>query len=108
MKNSLKILFILLGCLLTMQCSSPTSTNEERPQVIVDQDITEDTVWESGKDYIIKKSVTVSKNKLLHIEAGTNINFTEIGSKVIIEGRLEMRGDEDKPVNIRFLPHPGI
>ena len=47
------ILFPLSLLFLTCSKSSPTEPEKKRPQVEVTGDITEDTVWESGKDYKI-------------------------------------------------------
>ncbi len=41
--------FSFSGCTKT-----PTEPEAKRPQIEVTGDITEDTVWESGKDYIVK------------------------------------------------------
>jgi len=57
MKNTRFVILILgtfhLSALLTLlSCSKPSSTQPEpkRPQIEVTEDITEDTVWETGKD----------------------------------------------------------
>jgi len=45
--------FHLSALLTLLSCSKPNTTQPEpqRPQIEVTEDITEDTVWESGKDY---------------------------------------------------------
>lgn len=56
---SLKVFFrvfrVLSGLFFVslVGCSKPSSTQPEpqRPQIEVTEDITEDTVWESGMDY---------------------------------------------------------
>jgi len=53
----------LLVCLFLLSCAQPTdSTDEgivERERVEVSGSISEDAVWESGKEYVVTGDVTV-------------------------------------------------
>ncbi|MBN2105289.1 right-handed parallel beta-helix repeat-containing protein [bacterium] len=88
----------LLVILLFVGCSSPTSSNSKRPQIIVDADITEDTVWESGKDYIVKGLIFVHENALLKVQSGACIYFSksenEIPGRIVVSGQLKCLGQD--------------
>lgn len=70
--------------------SSPTEPETKRPQIEVTGDITENTVWESGKDYIVHGTVVVGENATLTIEKDVHVYFDEDGNEV--KGQLDVRG----------------
>jgi len=47
------LLFFFVVFVFSVGCSKPpTQPEPQRPQIEVTEDITEDTIWESGRDYI--------------------------------------------------------
>ena len=49
------MLYFFILSLIIHSCSkTPTEPEAKRPQIKVTEDISEDMVWESGKDYIVK------------------------------------------------------
>ncbi len=76
-----RIFFILypLSFILVLTCSpsiSPTSdTVSPRPRVIVSGPITEDTVWESGKEYYVTGDVIVEAGATLTIRPDVVVKF---------------------------------
>lgn len=74
MKPLTPIPFMLL-CGMFLSCGKSPTKSEERPQVIVTEDITEDTVWESGTDYVICGNVAVVRGNSLVIMGGASVKF---------------------------------
>lgn len=92
----------IVGCSKT-----PTSPTENRPQVEIKGPITEDTIWESRKDYIVEGVVTVEQDATLTIKKDVHVyfNLDELGNK----GKLEVRGGiyadgKDSTTMIFFQP----
>ena len=70
----------------------------EDRSVRVDSDILVDTTWESGKRYILEKTIYV-ENSNLNIEPGVTIEG-EHGSALVVtaDSKLFSRGSSDKPI----------
>lgn len=96
MNRRLTIPFVLPILMIIAHCSDPASTTQKRPQVIVDQDITEDTVWESGCDVLLKGRVVVEAGICLTIKPSVNIIFEDERSFLEIYGKLMADGDDEK------------
>jgi hypothetical protein len=105
-----RIFGILLGAIiltLAVQCSNPASSDNKRPQVIVDQAIMEDTVWESGKDYVVKGEVAISENAVLRINRDVTV-ILDIDSngekgKLVVSGSILAVGDAEKQINFETM-----
>ena len=97
----------LVACLmLAVQCSNPASSDDKRPQVIVDQDITEDTVWGPDQDIIINKIINVLPDAKLIINRGSTLVFNnEKGSngKVAVFGKADFLGIEKKEITVQCI-----
>ena len=70
---SFSFTFYLLSFILILSCSSstdapPSDEGTVRERVEVSGLITEDAVWESGKDYVVTGDVTVEAEATLTIE----------------------------------------
>jgi len=78
--------------LLCFSCSKPSSTQPEptRPQIEVTEDITKDTIWESGNDYIIRKTIVVEENIKLKINPDVRVFFERSDDEII---RLDIFGE---------------
>ena len=71
------LFFFSLTIIFVFSCSkSPTESKENHPQIEVTEDITEDTIWESGNDYIVKGEIVVEENALLTIKKDVNVILT--------------------------------
>ncbi len=75
-------------------CMSPGDTTIE-----ISEDITEDTVWESGRTFRLTKTVYVEPGVTLTVRSGTTILGDE-GSALIVQAgaELQSRGTPDAPV----------
>lgn len=82
--------FLTLGTFLS--CSKPTTAEPEnqRQQIEVTDNIIEDTVWKSGKDYIIRGTVVVEENITLAIEKDVHVYFD--GDENKVKGLLDVQG----------------
>ena len=104
-------LLFLLSFSLLVSCAQPTdSTNEgtvERERVEVSGSISEDAVWESGKDYVVVGDVVVEENSVLTIEPDMRI-FVKADREedyygLLVKGRLLADGGDSLHA-IRFAP----
>lgn len=91
-----KLAFVLLLLCSTLLFCSKSPTKSERPQIIVTEDITEDTVWASGNDYLINGKVVVSEGALLTIIGNVAVLFCadkngEKG-KLVVTGTIKAVG----------------
>ena len=92
------VAFIL--SLLLLSCAQPTdSTDEgtiERERVEVSGPISEDAVWESGKDYVVTGDVTVEAGATLTIQPEVVGKFTHERADdyygITVEGTLVADG----------------
>ena len=85
----------LVGVCFFVGCSkSPTSPKNNRPQIEVQSPITQNTIWESGNDYIVRGQVTVEENALLTIRFDVHEILIEDSEsnkgKLYIEGGIFM------------------
>ena len=76
----------MLLCGMFLSCGKSPTKSEERPQVIVTEDITEDTVWESGKDYVIEDTLNVLPEALLIIEGDVVVTLLNKFSIINVYG----------------------
>ena len=83
----------LLGCLF-LSCAQPTDSTDgetvERERVEVSGSISEDTVWESGKEYVVTGDVTVEVGATLTIQPDVVVKFTHKHDDcygITVEGR---------------------
>ena len=69
----------LLVCLFLLSCAQPTDSTDdravERERVVVSGSIAEDTVWESGKEYVVSGDVTVEAGATLTIQPDMVVKF---------------------------------
>ena len=87
---SFPLIFDLLSCLfpfifylstfiLPLSCSQPTDSPDdgafERERISVSGSISEDTVWESGKEYYVTGDVTVKQGATLTIQPDVVVKF---------------------------------
>ena len=101
----------LLCPLLLFSCTQPTDSTDkgtvERERIEVFGLITQDTVWEQGKDYLVVGDVVVEQNSVLTIEPDMRIflkaNTEEDYYGLIVEGKLMVDGD-DSLHTIQFAP----
>lgn len=96
MYNFLLVLFLLT---IGFSCNMPNESSESRPDIIVDEDITKDTIWQGGKNYIITKKITVLKNVELILEGDIVIIFKyDSGNNndalIEIDGKIEKLDNE--------------
>ena len=95
------LLFFLLSFLL-VSCAQPTdSTDEgtiERERVEVSGPIAEDTVWESGKEYLVTGDVTVEVGVTLTIRPEVVVKFAHERADdyygITVEGTLIADGGD--------------
>ena len=81
-----RIFFILypLSFILILACSSSTDAppsdegTVERERVEVSGSISEDAVWESGKEYVVTGDVTVETGATLTIQPDVVVKFTPL------------------------------
>ena len=100
-----------LSFILVLACSPSTTPNSHteapRHRVTVSGSITEDTVWEQGKDYVVVGDVVVEGHSLLTIEPDVRI-FVKADTEedyygLIVKGRLLADGGDALHM-IRFAP----
>ena len=93
----------LLCPLLLLSCSRSTDSALSdnlafRERVAVSGSLTEDTVWDQGKDYLVVGDVIVQQNSLLTIEPDVHIffraNTEEDYYGHIVKGRLTADGGD--------------
>jgi len=99
--------FVLLPVIATAVATVAGFTAFENRAVRVADDITADTVWESGHRYILEKTVFV-ENANLTIEPGVTIEG-EPGSALIVtpSAKLFARGSRNQPVVFTSSKEPG-
>jgi hypothetical protein len=106
MKSAKFITLLLILALSVFYCSDPSSSGNDRPQVIVDEDITVDTVWESGKDYVVRGRVEISEGAVLEISGGARIYYDNTDETV--SSYLKVLGNivaisENSPIEFGLL-----
>lgn len=69
--------------------------------IIVTQDITDDTTWRTGNRYFVTNDITVSENAILNIESDVEILFDN-QREMIVEGKIIA---ESQTRNIEFNPN---
>ena len=103
---------ISIVSLFLLSCSRSTdfTLSDEPPareRVTVSDSITQDTVWEQGKDYLVVGDVVVEQNSVLTIEPDVHIlfkaNTEEDYYGLIVKGRLLADGGDSLHA-IRFAP----
>ncbi|MDX1633743.1 MAG: hypothetical protein R3280_03845 [Marinobacter sp.] len=89
---------LVLGPVLAVTCVAMGFTAFENRSVRISSDITTDTTWEAGREYILEETVYV-ENASLTIEPGVTI-AGENGSALVVtpSARLFARGRPDRPV----------
>ena len=73
------VLLFFLSSLLFVSCAQPTDSTDdgtvERERVVVSGSISEDTVWESEKEYVVTGDVTVEAGATLTIQPDVVVKF---------------------------------
>jgi hypothetical protein len=69
--------------------------------------ITQPTVWSGIKPYIIADSLLLFSSGSLTLEAGTTV-YMNLDAKMIIEGKLIIKGTCEKPVRILSIRNDGV
>ena len=95
-------IFYLLSFILSFSCSSSTDPNSEnsspRERVTVSGSLTEDTVWESGKEYYVTGDVTVKAGAMLTIQPEVVVKFAHEHADdyygIAVEGTLIADGGD--------------
>ena len=88
--------------LLFLSCAQPTDSPDdgavERERIEVSGPISEDTVWEQGKDYVVVGDVVVEENSVLTIEPDVcifaNADTEEDYYGLIIRGKIIADGGD--------------
>jgi len=93
------MLIALFFCMI-MSCSR-SPVKPERDEVTIIEDITEDTVWESGKDFLVVGRVAIDVGVRLYIEGDVTISFKNKNSILEIYGFLIGNGRQEN-MNICF------
>jgi len=95
--------FFIIGILKFINCSSPSSPQDtNRPSLIVDYNITSNTVWGKGTDIIIKGEVIIDSSFCLIIENNVNIIFDSENSVLKVFGTLSSK-ETNETTNISFV-----
>ena len=87
---------------LLVSCAQPTDSPDdgvvERERIEVSGSISEDAVWESGKDYVVTGDVTVEEGATLTIEPNVVVKFAheraDDYSGITVEGTLIADGGD--------------
>ena len=91
------ILVLVLIAANTMKLYSGGSTEVSSNVIVIDHDITSNTVWKGGYTYLIVGDVRVFPGVELIVEGGASILFSD-ASSLEVDGRLFIDGHRDAPV----------
>ncbi len=108
---SFPFIFYLSTFILPLSCAQPTDSSDkgtvERERIEVSGSISEDTVWESGKEYVVTGDVTVEAGATLTLQPDVGVKFTHERPDdyygITVEGTLIADGD-DSTTAILFTP----
>ncbi len=94
--------YFVVAFILPLSCAQPTDSPDdgtvERERVEVSGSISEDAVWESGKDYVVTGDVTVEAGATLTIQPDGVVKFrhehADDYSGITVEGTLIADGGD--------------
>ena len=93
------------GCFF-MGCSNPTTPT--RPRVTVTENITANTVWEGGTDYVISGRIAVASGARLTIGPDAAVSFEGEGSLLEVRGSLHADGGAERRQSAGRSPKRGL
>ena len=99
---SFPLIFYLYTFILSLSCSQPTDSPGngavERERISVSGSISEDAVWESGKEYYVTGDVTVEAGATLTIQPNSLVKFAHERADdyygITVEGTLIADGGD--------------
>ena len=102
---------LVLSYFLLVSCAQPTDSTDDgavdRERIEVSGSISEDVVWESGKDYVVTGDVSVHAGATLTIQPDVVVKFAheraDEYSRITVEGTLIADGG-DSTTAILFTP----